>query len=372
MSSTYSDRLKLELIATGANANTWGTNTNNNLNVLDAFAGGYLSKSVAGSADVTLTTANADPAAESSNKVVEFTGALTGDIKVFVPAVENNYIFFNNTTGSQTLSIAPTGHSGNAVAITQGAHTIMYVTNNNKVVDIFAGSLGTVGIKGVTTFNDNIQVADGKKITTENITLNSNGVVAATSYTGSGAQLTGVEPFPATTSMVFNQASAPTGWTKQTATGLADAAMAVVTGSGGGTGGADTFFTTFASSRNTDLTSATVSVSGTVGGHSLSTPEIASHNHPRPSTPGGQFGNNTSPNNSQPNNNHPSLGVALANAPGPERIQANPQSPFQLGNAGGGGSHSHPFSVSSSSLGGTISMPNMNVKYANVIIANKD
>ena len=40
----------------------------------------------------------------------------------------------------------------------------MYVTNNNKVVDIFAGSLGTVGIKGVTTFNDNIQVADGKKL----------------------------------------------------------------------------------------------------------------------------------------------------------------------------------------------------------------
>lgn len=39
---------------------------------------------------------------------------------------------------------------------------------------------------------------------------------------------------------------------------------------------------------------------------------------------------------------------------------------------GGGGSHDHTFTVTSSSLGGTISMPNMNVKYANVIIANKD
>ena len=39
---------------------------------------------------------------------------------------------------------------------------------------------------------------------------------------------------------------------------------------------------------------------------------------------------------------------------------------------GGGGAHGHPFTVSSSSLGGTISMPDMNVKYANVIIANKD
>ena len=29
--STYSSRLKFELMATGANANTWGTRTNNNL-----------------------------------------------------------------------------------------------------------------------------------------------------------------------------------------------------------------------------------------------------------------------------------------------------------------------------------------------------
>ena len=104
MSSNFSDRLKLELMATGANANTWGTNTNNSLEVLDAFAAGYLSKSVAGSSNITLTTANASDTAESSNKVIELTGALTGDIKVFIPAVESEYLFFNNTTGSQTLT----------------------------------------------------------------------------------------------------------------------------------------------------------------------------------------------------------------------------------------------------------------------------
>ena len=42
MASTYSDRLKLELMETGANAGTWGDKTNNNLDVLDAFAAGYL------------------------------------------------------------------------------------------------------------------------------------------------------------------------------------------------------------------------------------------------------------------------------------------------------------------------------------------
>jgi len=353
MASTYSDRLKLELMETGANANTWGNNTNTNLETLDAFSAGYLSKSVAGSANVTLTTANADPDAESSNKVIEFTGALTGDITVFVPAVENNYIFFNNTSGSQSLTVAPTGHGANGVAITQGAHTIMYCTGDT-ILDLFANSLGNLSVKGTanvvgaTTFNDDITVADGKSITTENITLNSNGVVAATSYTGNGSALTGVDPFEANTSMIFNQASAPTGWTKQTGAALANTAMSIVTGTGGGTGGSDSFYSTFGSSRNTDSSGATVSVSGTVGGHTLSTPELSSHSHPGPKTgtPGGG-GSGLKPN---------------ANSPGPS----------PTGAAGGGGSHSHPFSVDSSSLGGTISMPAMDVKYANVIVANKD
>ena len=93
MASTYSDRLKLELQGTGENAGTWGDKTNNNLTVLDAFGAGYLSKSVAGSSDVTLTTANASDTAEASNKVIELTGALGASIKVFIPAVEGNYIF---------------------------------------------------------------------------------------------------------------------------------------------------------------------------------------------------------------------------------------------------------------------------------------
>ena len=126
MTSTYSSRLKLELQGTGENAGTWGDKTNNNLDVLDAFAAGYLSKSVAGSADVTLTTANASATAESSNKVIELTGTLTGDIKVFIPAKENNYIFFNNTAGSHTVTVAATGHTANGVAIVQGDHANVY------------------------------------------------------------------------------------------------------------------------------------------------------------------------------------------------------------------------------------------------------
>ena len=154
MASTYSDRLKLELMETGANANTWGNNTNTNLETLDAFTAGYLSKSVAGSANVTLTSNNADPTAEASNKVIEFTGTLTGDITVFVPAVESNYIFFNNTSGSFTLTVAPTGHGSNGSAITQGAHTIQYCTGDT-IKDLFSASLGNLSLVSGGVFTGN-------------------------------------------------------------------------------------------------------------------------------------------------------------------------------------------------------------------------
>ena len=351
MASTYSDRLKLELMETGANANTWGNNTNNNLQTLDAFSGGYLSKSVAGSANVTLTTANADPTAESSNKVIEFTGALTGDITVFIPAVENNYIFFNNTSGSQTLTVAPTGHGSNGVAVTQGAHTIVYC-KGDTVVDLFANSLGVLSVKDRINVTDTVNVAG-------NVTISANGVVDATSYTGNGAGLTGVEPFPSGTKQIFYQASAPTGWTQDTASALSNTVMSVVTGAGGGTGGSTSYFSSFLATTNKSAPAQPVSgsVAGTVGGHTLSTPQIASHTHPAPS-------------------GTPSPGPGDYN-PRPDATgRAAPQSTspftFVTGSAGGSGSHSHPFSGSLSSATADVTIPAADVKYANVIVAAKD
>ena len=164
MASTYSSRLKLELQGTGENAGTWGDKTNNNLDVLDAFAAGYLSKSVAGSADVTLTTANASATAESSNKVIELTGTLTGNITVFIPAKENNYIFFNNTAGSHSVTIAATGHTANGVAITQGGHAHLYCDGSAdfNVVNLY-DSMGSI-TASLATFTGNVAISDSKFI----------------------------------------------------------------------------------------------------------------------------------------------------------------------------------------------------------------
>jgi|TARA_E500000318_G_scaffold44387_1_gene41983 hypothetical protein len=181
MASTYSDRLKLEIMATGANANTWGTNTNNNLEVIDAFAAGFLSKSVAGSANITLSTANASDTAESSNKTIDLNGALTGDIVVFIPAVESEYNFFNNTSGSQTLTIAATGHTANGVVITQGAKTTVFCDGaSNYNVEIIsstdAGALGA-GTLPDARFPATLPAASGVNLTALNASNLGSGTV---------------------------------------------------------------------------------------------------------------------------------------------------------------------------------------------------
>ena len=373
MASTYSDSLKLELMETGANAATWGTNTNTNLEVLDAFTQGYVSKSVAGSANITLSTGNADPNAEAANKVIELTGSLTGDIVVFIPAVTggSEYLFFNNTSGSQTLTIAATGHTANGAVITQGAYSRVYCDGTaNFNVKIQTSVLGAVTTKGAAVFDAGATVTAGQDLTagSGNIIARSNGQVQATLFTGSGAGLTGVDPFPAGTKMVFYQASAPTGWTQDTAASLANTAMSIVTGSGGGTGGATSFYDVFnATAKPVDTGSLTVSVSAAIGAHTLSTPEIPSHTHTY------QEINTTSPpsgstmTNAMANPTQRSRSVANSNQRGPFNTAPN-----SILATGGGGSHTHPFSVSSSSLGGTASTPALNVKYANVIIAAKD
>jgi len=356
MASTYTDSLTLELMATGANANTWGNNTNTNLQSIDAFNAGYLAKSVAGSTNVTLTTsATTDPTVESANKVIEFTGALTGNIYVFIPAVENNYIFFNNTSGAYTLTVAPTGHASNGVAITQGAHTIQYCTGT-AVIDLFANSFGNLSVK------NQIKVGD-------NITLYANGTISATNLVGNGAGLTGVGEFASGTEALFVQTAAPTGFTTNTSATLSECCLQVVSGTGGCAGGSDSFSSVFTGSKTASATSVPVSVANlsvsaaglSAGATTLSTPQIPSHSHSTPAV---------SP-------------AALAQFPGPfpsvedQASVVDPAATVSTNPTGGGGSHSHSFS-GSASLSGTVSspisasVPSMDLKYADSIIATKD
>lgn len=350
MASTYSDRLKFELQETGANASTWGTNTNNNLSLADTFGAGYQSISIAGSANVTLTTADADPSTQSSNKVVELTGTLTGNVYVFIPAVESNYTIFNNTAGSFTVNVAPTGHAANLVGIVQGGHTIVYNNADNKVVDIFGGTLGSPKILTNLTVNSTVMTA-------------ANGHITGASYTGNGATLTNVSSIPSGTKAVFFQASAPSGWTQDTTAALNETALRIVVGSGGGTGGSDTFGSVFSAPKTSNtqtiaLGSGAVSVAlpaASAADTTISTPTLAAHTHRA------YFGTQI-----------PASGESNFNK------FVSPVSAVTFDATGGGGAHSHPVSGSVSLSGDatatdtTLTASNFSIKHANVIIAAKD
>jgi hypothetical protein len=137
---------------------------------------------------------------------------------------------------------------------------------------------------------------------------------------------------------MFYQTSAPTGWTQVVTQD--NKALRVVSGTGGGTGGSVAFTTAFASQTPTG----TVSVTGSAGATTLSIPQIPSHSH--------QAGANT----------------PRASGPAPVR---NPATTGNLtGAEGGGGSHNHPLTISSSTFSGNAI--NLAVQYIDVIIASKD
>tara|TARA_E500000305_G_scaffold10345_1_gene7033 strand:+ start:2550 stop:4427 length:1878 start_codon:yes stop_codon:yes gene_type:complete len=155
MTSSFTSRLKLERQASGENSGNWGNLVNYVLNRVDASVKGYQAVNVAGSSNVTLTsnnsTSNTDDDSTDDqvhNAILEFTGALTGNINVFTDAVETNYALFNNTSGSYTLNFANTGHAANGVSVKQGTKTIVYSTGS-KVEDIMS-DLGDIEATNVT------------------------------------------------------------------------------------------------------------------------------------------------------------------------------------------------------------------------------
>ncbi len=112
MASTYSTDLKLELMATGENAGTWGTKTNTNLELVQQAIAGFQAIDVA-SSDVTLVMSNAS-ISNARNMVLKFTGTLAGNRTVNLPdGIEKFYILQDATThGANSLTFKTVSGTG--------------------------------------------------------------------------------------------------------------------------------------------------------------------------------------------------------------------------------------------------------------------
>lgn len=133
MASTYSTRLRLELMGSGDQSGTWGTTTNTNLGtLLEASIAGRAAVSMT-DADYTLTVANGS-ADEARNMILNISGALTATRNVICPAVSKLYVVKNATTGGQSIILKTS--AGTGVTIGPGLTSLVLCDGTNVVEGI--------------------------------------------------------------------------------------------------------------------------------------------------------------------------------------------------------------------------------------------
>jgi hypothetical protein len=179
MASTYTD-LGLELMATGENAGTWGTKTNANLNLVEQITGGYLEVSIAGGVQTTeLDVDDGALTGKAQNRIIKFTGTITGNQTVTLPVLmENFYIIENATTGAFTVELKAASGSGATVtwSATDKGWKIVYadgVATNTGIYDTgFSTTAGDVTLTGTQTLTNKTLTAP--KIGTSILDTNGN------------------------------------------------------------------------------------------------------------------------------------------------------------------------------------------------------
>lgn len=157
MPSTYSNRLRLELIATGEQSGTWGDTTNTNLGTL-------LDQAIAGVATITMSDANytlttADGATDEARQaVIVLTGTLSASRNVICPDKQKVYIVKNSTTGG--FSIVFKTSAGTGVTVANGITVIVYCDGTNVNLVTAPGSTvdptftGNISLDGATVVNE--------------------------------------------------------------------------------------------------------------------------------------------------------------------------------------------------------------------------
>jgi len=153
MASIYTTDLKIQLMATGENAGTWGQITNTNLTIIQQAIAGYDEVSIAGGAQTTALLMTQNQLSTARNVVLKLTGSISGNQIVTVPDdIEKTWIVSNGTTGTHTVTFKYASEgTGQTWSTTDKGIKILYGDGSDiKVVDLSTLS-GTVGAAQITT-----------------------------------------------------------------------------------------------------------------------------------------------------------------------------------------------------------------------------
>ena len=142
--STTTTNLSMNEPSYNQTSPTWDQPLNNNTTILDAAFGNTTSIALT-NANVTLTST------QLQVMQVKFTGAISANIIVTVPAIGGRWTFTNSTTGAYTVTIASAG-AGTSVVAPQGYSTLMFSDATNIVLAdggvISGGNLATLNVSG--------------------------------------------------------------------------------------------------------------------------------------------------------------------------------------------------------------------------------
>ena len=242
--------------------------------------------------------------------------------------VEGDAIIAGILTASSTNTTNLTSTNINATGIVTANNVSIGAGNTTLIVqgDVRITGILTVGTASITFDGTNNRINVGSGITFNGST----GIISATEFRGNGANLTGVQPFPSGTLMLFQQTASPTGWTKQTDHN--NKALRCVSGAAG-SGGSVAFTTAFTSRSGV----------GTVAATTLDATQIPSHTH------------------SYTVSNDQNTRVVPSTNPAHVFLNQGTTA-ATTGSQGSGGSHTHGFDLTM----------NFDVQYVDLIIAAKN
>jgi hypothetical protein len=257
MASTYSTSLKLTLIGDGEQAGTWGSTTNNNLNLVEQAITGVDGIDLTGLTTYTLSNYNGTTD-EARNAVLLFKGTPSATVTITAP-LQNKFYIVKNAT-AQTITMSASGGSI-SLSIPAGVTAQVYCDSTNESGTGTGFYSAQTGSAGNFTVNGNLSVTGAQVNTGNFLAAGVLGAYTAASFTGGISNGSGA----AGTVLNISAVASGTIFIGQRVTGSGVTSGTLITGFGTGSGGAGTYTvnTSQLVSAGTSLTGAASAIATT-------------------------------------------------------------------------------------------------------------
>jgi len=189
MASTYTDNSGIELIGVGEQSGTWGTTTNNNLEIIDKALNGVTDVAVSGNMNIAVS--DGDKTSNGHTRVLKLTGSLSSEATLTItPDDREAFYIVHNTAGDAVRFKQISGNTG--IVVPNGAKAFIYAdgkgSGSANVFDLLDG-FAFGGTKVASTATE-LNIVDGDTSATsttvadaDRVVLNDNGTMVQAAVT---------------------------------------------------------------------------------------------------------------------------------------------------------------------------------------------